>query len=86
MMQVRDLTVRYGERVVAHIGELDLAPGSITGIAGESGSGKSQTALAIMGLGRYSGADVSGSVRLDDLELTTLSSRAWRRSVAVAWR
>lgn len=78
MMRVRDLNVRYGDRVVAHVGELDLAPGSITGIAGESGSGKSQTALAIMGLARYSGADVSGSVRLDDLELTTLNSREWR--------
>jgi peptide/nickel transport system ATP-binding protein len=78
MMRVRDLEVRYGDRVVASVEELDLAPASVTGIAGESGSGKSQTALAIMGLGRYSGAHVTGSVRLDDQELTTLSSRQWR--------
>jgi peptide/nickel transport system ATP-binding protein len=78
MMRVRNLTVRYGDRVVAGIDALDLAPGSVTGIAGESGSGKSQTALAIMGLARYSGAHVTGSVQLDDLELTTLSSRQWR--------
>jgi peptide/nickel transport system ATP-binding protein len=78
MMRVRDLEVRYGDRVVASVEELDLAPGSVTGIAGESGSGKSQTALAIMGLGRYSGAHVTGSVRLHDQELTTLSPRQWR--------
>lgn len=78
MMRIRDLTVRYGDRVVSQIAELNLAPGSVTGIAGESGSGKSQAALAIMGLSRYSGARVTGSVQLNDLELTTLSSRQWR--------
>ena len=78
MIRVRGLQVKYGHRVVAQIEQLDLAPGSVTGIAGESGSGKSQTALAIMGLSRYAGATVSGSVRLDDLELTGLSARQWR--------
>lgn len=78
MIAVRDLRVAYGGTVVAHVPALTLEPGQIYGIAGESGSGKSQTALAIMGLSRHSGAEVTGSITLDGLELTTLSARQWR--------
>jgi oligopeptide transport system ATP-binding protein len=52
--------------------ELDAADS--LGIAGESGSGKSQTALAIMGLLPAS-ARVSGSIRLDGQELLGQSER-----------
>ena len=58
MIKVRDLRVAYGDQVVAHVPELRPGSASITGIAGESGSGKSQTALALMGL---SGTAVPGS-------------------------
>ncbi len=79
MIKVRDLRVAYGDQVVAHVPELDLAPASITGIAGESGSGKSQTALALMGLSGTAGARVTGSIRLDDVELTSMTQRQWRQ-------
>lgn len=78
MITIRNLEVRYGSRLVAQLPELDIPAGMIAGIAGESGSGKSQTALAIMGLSRYSGARVSGSIRLDGTELTTMSQRQLR--------
>ncbi|MCX6461736.1 MAG: ABC transporter ATP-binding protein [Actinobacteria bacterium] len=78
MISVRDLRVSYGGTVVAHVPEFDLATGQVLGIAGESGSGKSQTALALMGLTRYSGGTVTGSVTLDGVELSTLSNRQWR--------
>jgi peptide/nickel transport system ATP-binding protein len=52
-----------------------LAPGEIVGLAGESGSGKSLTALAIAGL-LPPGAALSGTVRLADRVLTGLSQRA----------
>jgi len=78
MMRVRDLRVTYGSRVVARVPELDLEAGQVLGIAGESGSGKSQTALALMGLTKYSGGAVTGSIKLDDVELTALSDREWR--------
>lgn len=78
MMRVRNLRVTYGERCVAHVPELDLAPGEVLGIAGESGSGKSQTALALMGLTRHGGGTVSGSIQLDGVELVDLSPRQWR--------
>lgn len=77
MLQVRDLRVSYGGRGVAHLPTLDLEAGQVLGIAGESGSGKSQTALALMGLTHYAGGTVTGSAVLGETELMTLSQRAW---------
>ncbi len=79
MIQIRDLRVSYGATVVAHVPELEVAAGQVVGIAGESGSGKSQTALALMGLSRHAGATVTGSITLDGEELTTRSEAQWRQ-------
>jgi peptide/nickel transport system ATP-binding protein len=54
---------------------LELARGQSLGLIGESGSGKSMTALAVMGL-LPDGARASGSVRFDGQELTTLPEPA----------
>ncbi len=48
-----------------------MARGDTVGLIGESGCGKSITALALMGL-LPEGAQVSGSIRFDGHELTTL--------------
>ena len=79
MIQIRDLRVSYGGRVVAHVPELDLDAATVVGIVGESGSGKSQTALALMGLCGHAGARVGGSITLDGDELTTKSPSQWRQ-------
>ena len=50
--------------------------GDTVGLIGESGCGKSITALALMGL-LPEGAQVSGSIRLGGRELTTLPERQW---------
>ena len=50
--------------------------GDTVGLIGESGCGKSITALALMGL-LPEGAQVSGSIRLAGQELTALDERAW---------
>src|SRR5690349_15746618 len=50
----------------------DLAPGATLGLVGESGCGKSVTALAIMGLLPKGAAEVLGHVRFDGLDLLTL--------------
>ena len=47
--------------------------GKTLGIVGESGCGKSVTALSIMGLLPPSGRTVSGSIRFEDRELTGMS-------------
>ena len=74
----RDLQVRFGDRRVVQIGEFTLGEAEIVGLAGESGSGKSMTTLAILGLAHTVGATVSGSIRLDGTELTGLSQRELR--------
>jgi peptide/nickel transport system ATP-binding protein len=48
-----------------------LARGATLGLVGESGCGKSLTALALMGL-LPDGAEVTGSIRFEGRELTTL--------------
>ncbi|CAN5881598.1 ABC transporter ATP-binding protein [soil metagenome] len=49
--------------------------GEVLGVVGESGCGKSVTSLSIMGLVPHPGRIVSGSVRFDGAELTTMSKR-----------
>ncbi len=71
-LSLRDLRVRFGEREVVAVDALDLGAGEVLGLAGESGSGKSMTALAVLGLAGTLGARVSGSVRLDGRELLGL--------------
>jgi peptide/nickel transport system ATP-binding protein len=56
----------------------DLARGATLGIVGESGCGKSVTALAIMGLLPAASAEVSGHVRFDGIDLLGLSDRTLR--------
>jgi ABC-type glutathione transport system ATPase component len=72
---IRDLQVRFGDRPVVDIAEFGVEPAEIVGLAGESGSGKSMTTLAILGLAHTVGATVTGSIRLDGTELTGMSQR-----------
>ena len=82
VLDIRDLSVVYrtpaGDvRAVDHV-NLALAAGEVVGLAGESGSGKSMTILAVLGLAGTAGATVTGSVKLDGQELTGLSGPALR--------
>jgi ABC-type glutathione transport system ATPase component len=69
MIALRDVEIAFGSRVVARVPSLDLPDGEVVGLAGESGSGKSMTALAILGLARSVGATVRGSITVDGEEL-----------------
>jgi peptide/nickel transport system ATP-binding protein len=79
MIAIRDLKIAFGERVVASVDSLDLPRGEVVGVAGESGSGKSMTALAILGLASHAGARVQGSITLDGRELVGLPERELRK-------
>jgi peptide/nickel transport system ATP-binding protein len=91
VLRVEDLTVGYvradGEpNVVVSDASITLRSGEILGLAGESGCGKSTTALAAIGY-RAPGARVlSGTSRLGDLDLLSLSTgqlrSIWGRRIA----
>src|SRR5215831_5248590 len=77
-LAITNLQVSFGERPVVRIAEFGLAEAEIVGLAGDSGSGKSMTTLAVLGLAHTVGARVSGSIRLDGTEPTGLSQRELR--------
>ena len=73
-LEVQDLAVEIdGRRVVDGV-SFSVPDGARVGLIGESGSGKSLTALAILGL-LPEGATASGSVRWDGRELIGLADR-----------
>ena len=77
-LAIAGLDVRFGARQVVSVDELSLGEAEIVGLAGESGSGKSMTTLAVLGLAYTVGATVRGSITLDGTELIGLSQRALR--------
>lgn len=71
-VQIRDLQIHFGhdefrKEILKGI-DLDIPAGKITGLAGESGSGKTMTGLAMCGLLPH-GAHVSGSIKFGETEI-----------------
>jgi peptide/nickel transport system permease protein len=78
VLAIEKLTVTFGGagRPAVDSISLNVARGEIAGIAGESGSGKSATALAILRLLPHRiGHIASGQIRLDGQDLAQLSER-----------
>ena len=83
LFAVSDLCVNArtpaGLRPILETVGFELAAGETLGIAGESGSGKSVTSLAIMGLLPKASLQISsGSIRLQGRELVGLTNRQMR--------
>ncbi|MFM9942872.1 MAG: ABC transporter ATP-binding protein [Hyphomicrobiaceae bacterium] len=83
LLQVRDLATHFftADGVVRAVDgvSFDLAPGETLGIVGESGCGKSVTALSILRLiDARTAKIVRGSVSLDGRDLATLSEPEMR--------
>lgn len=68
VLSVRHLSVRFGDHTVVNDVSCDVGPGERLGIIGESGSGKTLSALAILDL-LPPDACVDGTVTLDDVPL-----------------
>jgi len=83
VLRVEGLSVRYhtaGGAVQAADGiTFSVRPGERLGIAGESGSGKSTMALALLRLIKPPGRIEAGAVWLDGRDLMTLSDEEMRR-------
>ncbi|MEV5610194.1 dipeptide/oligopeptide/nickel ABC transporter permease/ATP-binding protein [Streptomyces sp. NPDC052225] len=82
ILSVRNLAVGFDARhggvdIVDGI-SFDVRPGELLGLVGESGCGKSLTALTVMGL-HPKGARIKGEVTFDGRELTDLPMSARRR-------
>jgi peptide/nickel transport system ATP-binding protein len=77
-LEITDLEIRFGRRLVVAIDELAVGAGEIVGLAGESGSGKSLTALAVLGLAGRVGATVSGRIRLGGDDLLLMNESRYR--------
>ena len=82
MLQATDLTVTLGARehatqVIAGL-SFSLRPGQTLGVVGESGCGKSMTALAVMGLLPTPHA-VGGDLRFDGADLSAMMPEQRRR-------
>ncbi|CAM5303536.1 ATP-binding cassette domain-containing protein OS=Streptomyces alboniger OX=132473 GN=CP975_11365 PE=3 SV=1 [Streptomyces alboniger] len=82
VLSVENLRISFPER---HAGvdivdgiSFDVRPGEVLGLVGESGCGKSLTALTVMGL-EPKGARVRGDITFDGRRLTGLPMRSRRR-------
>ena len=82
LLDVEALSTQFdsGDGVVRAVDRLSLtiAPGETLGLVGESGCGKSVTALSVMRLLPKNGRVVTGSVRFNGQELVSLSEAEMR--------
>ncbi len=86
LLEVSGLSVSYGDSTVVDGLTLQVSPGRCLGIIGESGAGKSQAFLAMLGLSGES-AQVRGQARLRGEDLLGGGARAQRgRRVAMIFQ
>ena len=69
MIEVRDLTKRFGDKLAVDHLTFDVAPGRVTGFLGPNGAGKSTTMRLILGLDRPQ----AGTATIDGLRYDQLS-------------
>jgi len=78
LLDVRDLSVAFGDRTVVDRVSLRIAPGETLGVVGESGSGKSVTAFSILRLLQPPGQITGGQVLFEGRDLLALSESDMR--------
>ncbi len=79
LLDVQDLSVRFGAAAVIDGVGFAVEPGEVLGVVGESGSGKSVTALAVLGLVGLQGGQVTGGrVLFEGVDLLRLPPRSLR--------
>jgi len=83
LLRIRDLRVQFGPHAdpltIVDGVSLDVARGTVAALVGESGCGKSMTALSIPRLLPAGGRIRRGAVEFDQCDLTTLAARDLQR-------
>ena len=75
LLQIENLSIRYGDDVAVHDLSFVVAAGESVGLVGESGSGKTQTALAILGL-LPKAAIATGAIKFAGTDILGASEKA----------
>ncbi|WP_327431553.1 ABC transporter ATP-binding protein [Streptomyces sp. NBC_01236] len=78
LVEVRDLSVEFGDLRAVDGLSFTLEKGAALGLVGESGSGKSTVASALLALHRGTGARVGGAVRVAGVNVRAASDDALR--------
>ena len=81
LLEVKNLTVRYSPKLHAALNAVEdvsftIDPGEFVGLIGESGSGKSTIANAILRLTEPPGRITAGQIVFDGMDMTTMSQKA----------
>lgn len=77
LLEAHDLTIKYdGVAAVSNV-SFQIQPGRVLGVIGESGSGKTSVAMAVLGL-LAENAQLSGSIHFAGQDLSGLSERELR--------
>lgn len=79
MLEARNLSISYGERVVVHDVSLALQPRTVTTLIGPNGAGKSTLLRSLNGLTKYS----QGQILLNGEPLERLNRRTIARHITV---
>ena len=79
LLEVRDLVIRFGDIDAVQGLDLAIRRGETVALVGESGCGKSATALSLLRLLPPAGRIARGSIRFEGRDILPLSEREMRR-------
>ncbi|MEM8860713.1 MAG: ABC transporter ATP-binding protein [Chloroflexota bacterium] len=84
VLTVEDFSVHYdtprGDVIAVNHVSFELKKGELLGLIGESGCGKTTTAMAILRLVQPPGRIVNGTVTIEDVDVTALEGEALRKA------